>query len=129
LADALTSLLMLRNLRESERRLEDAQHVAHVGYWDRDYKAGRITLSNETCRIFGLPPEERIFDLARWHDRWQTLIHPEDRAITSEAAAAALRGGPRYDVEYRIVQPQGEVRTSAAGADAGMMRAAAACSA
>jgi transcriptional regulator with GAF, ATPase, and Fis domain len=27
-----------------------------------------------------------------------------------EAVAAALRGGPRYDVEYRVVRPNGEVR-------------------
>ena len=37
LADALTTLLMFRNLRESEARLEEAQRVAQIGYWDRDY--------------------------------------------------------------------------------------------
>jgi GAF domain-containing protein len=34
LEDALTSLLMLRHLRESERKLEEAQRLTHVGYWD-----------------------------------------------------------------------------------------------
>ena len=40
----------------------------------------------------------------------QELIHPEDRRIVIEAVAEALRGGPRYDVEYRVVRPNGEVR-------------------
>jgi PAS domain-containing protein len=100
LADALTSLLMLRSLRDSERNLEEAQRLAHVGYWERDLEANRITLSEETCRIFGLPLEARSIDLTRWHERWQALIHPEDRPRIVAAAAAALQGGPRYDVGW-----------------------------
>ena len=38
------------------------------------------------------------------------LIHPEDRQILVQAVAEALRGGRRYDVEYRVVRPNGEVR-------------------
>jgi PAS domain S-box-containing protein len=110
LADALTGLLMFRSLRESERRLDEAQRIAHVGYWDRDLDTGRITLSDETCRIFGLQPEERVVDLMQWHERWLALIHTEDQPRIAEAAAAALRGGPPYDVEYRVVRPGGEVR-------------------
>ena len=97
-------------LRDSERRLEEAQRIAHVGYWDRDLDAGRITLSDEGCRIFGLQPEERVIDLTAWRERWQAQIHPEDRPRAAAAAAAALAGGPRYDVEYRVVHRTGEVR-------------------
>ena len=46
-----------------------------------------------------------------WHARWLSLIHPEDRPRVAEAAAAALLpGGPRYDVEYRVLRPDGTVR-------------------
>jgi PAS domain S-box-containing protein len=110
LTDALTSVLIFRTLRESERRLEEAQRIAHVGYWDRDLVAGRITLSDEGARIFGLQPEDRVVDLTVWHERWQAVIHPEDRPRAAAAAAAALAGGPRYDVEYRVVHRSGEVR-------------------
>ncbi len=41
LEDALTSLLMFRNLRESERKLEEAQRLTHVGYWERDLDTDR----------------------------------------------------------------------------------------
>ena len=61
-------------------------------------------------QIFGLQPEERVVDLTQWHERWLALIHTEDRPRIAEAAAAALRGGPPYDVEYRVVRPGGEVR-------------------
>ncbi len=106
LEDALTSLLMFRNLADSERKLEEAQRLAHVGYWERDLGTDVITWSDETYRIFGLHPQERILNLAELPE----LVHPEDRQIVAGAVTEALRGGRRYDVEYRLVRPNGEVR-------------------
>src|SRR5262249_38354194 len=47
-------------LRESEAKLEEAQRIAHVGYWDRDLETDLVTWSDETYRIYGVPPEERV---------------------------------------------------------------------
>ena len=77
LTDALTGLLMFRSLRENQRRLDDAQRIAHVGYWDRDFDSGRMTLSDEACLIFGFSPDERIVNLADWHERWVSLCTPK----------------------------------------------------
>ena len=86
---------------ESRARLEAAQRIAHVGWWQRDLSTDRVTVSDEVCRILGVRPT----------GRWLNLIHPEDRARAAEAAAdAILPGGPRYDVEYRVVRPDGTVR-------------------
>ena len=46
LEDALTSSLAFRNLGESERKLEEAQRLAHVGYWERDTDTDLITWSD-----------------------------------------------------------------------------------
>ena len=87
-------------LRESEARLQKAQQIAHFGWWERDFTTNHVSLSDEVCRIFGVEPVE----LPEWQARWLNLIHAEDRARIAEAAAAALLpGGPRYDVEYRVV--------------------------
>jgi PAS domain S-box-containing protein len=89
-------------LRESEAKLQKAQRIAHFGWWERDFATNHVSLSDEVCRIFGLQP----VDLPEWHGRWLNLIHPEDRPRVADAAAAALRrGGPRYEVEYRVVRP------------------------
>ena len=94
-------------LRESEARLQKAQHIAHFGWWERDFATHRVFLSDEVSRIFGL----EAVDLPEWHARWLSLIHPEDQPRVAEAAAAALlQGGPRYDVEYRVIRPDGTVR-------------------
>ena len=106
LAQALTGLIAFRSLRESEHRSEAAQRLARVGWWERDYLSGRVSLSDEACRIFGVQP----LDLPHWQARWMSLIHPEDREKTSAANEIALAGGPRYDVEYRVVRPDGTLR-------------------
>jgi PAS domain S-box-containing protein len=99
-----------RALRESERRLDEAQRIAHIGYWDRDLDSENIRLSDEACRIFGLPALEGPINLERWQEQWLQLLHQDDRARAAQALADALRSGPRYDVEYRVQRPDGEVR-------------------
>ena len=106
LEDALTSLLIFRNLGESERRLEEGQSISHVGYWERDLATNRYTWSDETYRIFGLQPQIRSLSFGDV----QELLHPADRQTRAAAVAGAVQGGRRYDVEYRAVRPNGEVR-------------------
>ena len=97
-------------LREKEHKLEEAERVAHVGYWEQDLNTGSVTLSGEAYRIFGLPPGERILDLAQWNRRWLPRIHPEDLLKATQAVADSARGGARCEVEYRVVRPGGGIR-------------------
>jgi PAS domain S-box-containing protein len=96
----------LDGLSRSETKLEEAQRVSHVGYWERDLDTNRITWSDETYRIHGLTPGEGTITVAGVVEQ----IHPEDRPIWSEAAAEALRGASRWDLEYRVARPNGETR-------------------
>ena len=87
--------------------MEEAQRIAQVGWWERDFSTAHVALSDEACRILGVQP----VDLPQWQGRWLSVIHPDDRARVAGAAEAALRvGGPRYDVEYRVVRPDGTER-------------------
>ena len=108
LADGLTSRFVLRSLRASESRLAEAQRVAHVGHWDHDLVTGQVNLSSESMRIFGIQFHQR--EIAAWDAQWQSLVHPEDRQRALDALADALRGGARYDIEYRVFHPNGQVR-------------------
>ncbi len=103
----LTSLLSSRDLQESKARLEEAQRVAHVGYWIWDLDTDRVTWSDETYRLYGLIPQQGPMDLARIRE----MIHPEDRETVFRIAEEAILGRVRPDAEHRIVRPNGEVRT------------------
>jgi PAS domain S-box-containing protein len=106
--DALDAKVLERttDLRESEGKLEEAQRIARVGYWERDVRSGLVNWSEQSNRIFGLAPNEGPVPIARY----QELVHPDDRPRIMAAVAEALAGSKRYDVEYRIVRPNGEVR-------------------
>src|ERR1700722_2319434 len=95
-----------RELQENKAKLEEAQRVAHVGYWEWDLTTDHMTWSDETYRIYGLQPQERPMDLATIRES----IHPEDREFVFRKAAEAIQGEVRADVEHRIVRPSGEVR-------------------
>ncbi len=84
-------------LAKSSKELRQAQAVAHVGSWRLDIVANELNWSEETYRIFGVPPDTPL--------TWQIfvdILHPDDRESVLAAWQAALRGAP-YDIEHRIV--------------------------
>jgi PAS domain S-box-containing protein len=96
-----------RNLRESNAWLEEAQRVAHVGYWVWDLETNTVIHSEENYRILGLAPQQGPVDIATVRER----IFPEDREYVFRTADEAIRSGTRADCEHRIVRPNGEIRT------------------
>jgi PAS domain S-box-containing protein len=96
-----------RDLQDSKTKLEEAQQIAHVGYWVWNLETNRLTWSDETYRIFGLRPQERSMDIGALLE----MTHPEDRELMLKVRQDAMLGEARPDVEYRIIRPNGEVRT------------------
>jgi PAS domain S-box-containing protein len=96
-----------RDLKESNARLEEAQRVAHVGYWEWDLETGEVIWSDETYRIFGLKPQECPMNLAMVRQ----MVHPEDRDALYSGVDVELDAGVHPIAEFRIVTPSGEVRT------------------
>jgi PAS domain S-box-containing protein len=94
-------------LAESNARLEEAQRIAHVGYWEWDLATNRIKWSDEAYRIYGLRPQEYPIDIAAI----RKMIYPEDLEFVFRVTEEAVRGGLRTDVEHRIIRPSGELRT------------------
>jgi PAS domain S-box-containing protein len=91
-------------LRDSERKLKEAEKLAKIGYWERDLVADRITPSEETRRILG----RQLQSISQ--AELQEMIHSDDRQLQEQRLTEALEGGRPYDVEVRIVRPDGEVR-------------------
>jgi PAS domain S-box-containing protein len=95
-----------RDLQESKAWLEEAERVAHLGYWIWNLDTNRVVFSNETCRIYGITPQEDSIDLAAIRE----LIHPEDRGYVFENAERAVRDGVHIETEHRLIRPSGEIR-------------------
>lgn len=99
-----------RNAQDSLEKFEEAQRIAHIGYWDRDLANDRVTLADEACRILGIPLTETCQTLKQWNQRWEALIYPEDQPQVLRAMDEALAGSSPYKLDYRIVLSGGEIR-------------------
>ena len=93
-------------LRQSEQRLKRAQQIANVGSWEWDIRTGTLLWSEQVYRQIGEQPA--AFSLT--HEDFRQRIHPEDRAAYEAALERALAGTAPYDLEFRIVRPDGAVR-------------------
>ncbi|WP_026332094.1 EAL domain-containing protein [Thioalkalivibrio sp. ALE16] len=94
-------------LEQREWELQEAQQIAHLGNWISDFEAGRIRWSSEVFRIFGLEADQ----WGATHEAFMRAVHPDDRERVQHAVDAALTPeGPDYDIEHRIVRPDGSVR-------------------
>jgi len=92
-------------LRESERRLNEAQRLARVGSWEWDLVADRGQWSDEHFRLLGVEPGTR----EPGYELLLESIHPDDRAAHQAAVAAAIAGGGVLDSQYRVLHPDGTV--------------------
>ena len=96
----------LDRLREGEVHAKLALEASGTGLWEWNIGTGAVSWSAECYAIFGLSIEG--FDgTAAGFDR---LLFPGDRERVWEAVRAAVRQRARYEAEFRIVRPGGEIR-------------------
>jgi PAS domain S-box-containing protein len=93
-------------LRRSQRRLEEAEAVAHVGSWEWDLTSNDLKWSDELYRLFGVRRGEFR---PSYHSSLER-VHPEDRGFIDDMCQKAAREGSDYAYDGRIVRPNGEVR-------------------
>ena len=95
-------------LRENEMALAQAQRLARIGHWRWSIERRElVSCSDEYARIHGVTPEE-MHELMK-HQR-ERLIHPEDRDHLAEAFGECDEEERDYEIEYRIVWPDGRIR-------------------
>jgi diguanylate cyclase (GGDEF)-like protein/PAS domain S-box-containing protein len=93
-------------LQQSEAALAEAQAIARVGSWSLDPASGRVALSEESYRIYGLAAGS----FEPTYDAMIDRIHVDDRAAARGTCERAARAGEPFAVDYRIVLPDGETR-------------------
>ncbi len=86
--------------------LTHARRIAKIGYWAYNYDAKVSIWSPEKFRILGLPEDSSISGT----DTILELVVPEDHTILLNAETAAEDNDSGFEVEYRIVRPDGETR-------------------
>ncbi len=93
-------------LRKSEERLRLALSASRMGTWNWNIQTGKISWSDNLEALFGLEPGE--FDGS--FEMFIARLHQDDRDRVLAAVDHAISTGEDYDIEFRIVYPNGTIR-------------------
>jgi two-component system, LuxR family, sensor kinase FixL len=94
-----------RALREFEERVVLAAEAAHLGVWEMDSATDELWMSDGARTLFQLDSGTRLD-----HETVQDRVHPEDRALRDSAVKHAIETQGHYEIEYRILLPDGTLR-------------------
>jgi two-component system, LuxR family, sensor kinase FixL len=92
-------------LREFEERVVLAAKAAHLGVWELSIATNELWVSDSARALFQFDSETHL-DHAAVQDR----VHPEDRALRDSAIKRAIETEREYEIEYRILLPDGNLR-------------------
>src|SRR4029077_20282974 len=82
-----------------------AAEAAHLGVWEMDTATYELWMSDGARTLFQFDSETRL-----GHETVQDRIHSEDRALRDSAVKHAIETQGHYEIEYRILLPDGTLR-------------------
>lgn len=87
-------------------RLNLGQACTHIGTWDWNLGTGDVFWTEQVGPIFGYP----LGEMETSYENFLAAIHEDDRVRVVAAIDKAVEFGEGYDVEYRIVWPDGTIK-------------------
>ena len=98
-------------LRDDEQRraelfLEEGEKLSHTGSWLWNLASGEVKWSEEHFRILGVDRDNETPSLALFWSR----VHPDDRPLLEEVVNQAVHEKKNFELEYRVIIPDGTVK-------------------
>ena len=94
-----------RELDEAAARLSLALEASHLGDWSWEAATDLVTLSETAARIFNVQTGPHMSWAAM-----RELLHEDDREPARIAVENSLSQHSNYDIEYRLIRPDGSTR-------------------
>ncbi len=95
-----------KKIKQNEERYRLAQKAAEIGSWEYDLQTKEIRWSDQIEPIFGLKKGE----FKGTYEAFINMVHPDDREIINREVDKCVKKGKDYDIEHRIIQPDGSIR-------------------
>ena len=92
-------------MKSNEERLRRSQLFANIGTWEWDIKTGNVFWSECVSEMLGCEKPE----LQHTPERFINSMYETDREKSALALEGCLKRGESYDVEYRVMWPDGSV--------------------
>jgi len=98
-------------LREKDDQLKLAMEAGRLGTWDFFLAGHKFVSSYRSRALFGRPP-----DVELTFEEFVGMLHPDDRSLLQQTYIRAMEpaGLSEFEINYRIIRPDGAVRWIAA---------------
>jgi len=93
-------------LRTMASRLQLAISSGKLGIWDWDIQNDVTTWDDRMFELYGIDRDIFLGSLETWHGS----IHPDDRLRALLAIEATIYEDKGYDIEFRVVHPDGTIK-------------------
>ena len=100
------------HLKKTFSQLDLAVNTAKLGVWSFDVNTGEVIWNDRQYKIHGIAPSE--FDLTL--ESYNKLVHPDDLEYLFDQQAEVYKNKSVYDINFRIIRPDKEVRYISASA-------------
>ncbi len=104
--DVTQQRMLERQLLEDRRRFEAAQRAAKLGTWEWHTNNDQSLWSPTLYELLGIPTGSPVT-----YHTFLGLVHPHDRAWVDDLFAKLARDHKPVDCEFRIIRPDGVLRT------------------
>ena len=101
----LALISMCNNIKLNDEKLNDAQHIAHIGSWERDIKTDKVTFSDEMFNIFDINPASFDFRF----ESIMKFVHPDDIERVADINRKNLYMEP-VPYECKIITGKGVIK-------------------
>jgi len=91
------------NIRDSENQLLNVINGAKLGYWDWDFKTGKLIVNDEWLLMLGLSRKDFLNDI----NIWEESIHPNDKGFLKSTIQKHLQSGKDFVIEFRVKHEKG----------------------
>ena len=98
---------LLEKQKRANEQLALAQRAAQAGIWEWVVANDRMIWTEELYFLFGLDPHTATASF----DSWRNIIHPADREKAEEEVFDTFRNGTPLFSEYRIMMPDGQLKS------------------
>jgi len=93
-------------LWETSERLQQATDSGSMGVWEYNMRSKVLTWNERMMAIYDFTPDS--FPGA--YEAWSVRLHPDDRERAEAELSEAMLGGQKFDTEFRLMLPSGEIR-------------------
>ena len=94
-----------KKLHEITERLHHATVSAKAGIWDWNLKTNEMIWDDRMLELYGLTRE----NFTNGVQSWEQGLHPDDYSRAIAECQAALRGERDFDLEFRVLHPDGKL--------------------